>query len=409
MSTHLEEKELAELFRRDAAIPAAAQERLDHAYGQIRQECRDKQEKGNLMHIHNKHRTRVVVTVAAAAAVLAGTALAMGFHADFIQTAIGFHTDFIQTAFGNEVEGREEFTLEKGGGDEETYPAVERVPVDADTAEALIGDSIVDVGESIEANGYTVTVESAVMDENGIACVTYTLENPEGVDTFTIFEGNSVDYGDAENIENSRLVEPEFTITSDNYQNENDSFNHLDDRTVIDESRSTDTCATLVAYITPFGTVSSDDGMLMTLKGYVDGVYTTFGSIEIPASAKLPAAEFTDGAITASISPVGIKLTYQSISQVINETETKSAFVEGGADTPEATPDGVEDLPSGPDNVVIKYADGSEYVLESSDPYLYNIGVGSTKGLNIYMAFNRLVDVDSVTAVVVDGETLTVS
>lgn len=384
MSTHLEEKELAELFRRDAAIPAAAQERLDHTYGQIRQECQDKQEEGNLIHIHNKHRTRVVVAVAAAAAVLAGTALAIGFHADFIQTAFG-NADFIQTAFGNEVEGREVEPLTEEGESGETYsytfPASQRVPVDSDTADSLIGDSIVDVGESIEANGYTVTVESAVMDENGIACVTYTLENPDGLDILKIYEGNSVDYDDAENIGNSRLVKPEFTITSDNYQGRNDSFNYLDNSTFIDKSRSTDTCATLVVYITPFGTVSSDDGMLMTLKGYVSGVYTTFGSVEIPASAKVVATEFTDGTITASISPVGINV-------------SSSSFNPGDLMVSELR---------------IEYADGSEYVVRSDEENVLNVTSNSGDDQADYMAFNRLVDVGSIASVIVNGETLTVS
>ncbi len=55
------------------------------------------------------------------------------------------------------------------------------VQTDPANAERILGPFVGTVGQSVSANGYTLTVDEVVVDENGIGVATYTLSNPDGV------------------------------------------------------------------------------------------------------------------------------------------------------------------------------------------------------------------------------------
>ena len=364
MRTHLGKKELFELFQQDVEIPDSAQERLEHAYEEVRRSCRKKEDK--TMQIHKRHHVRPVITVAAVIAILTVSALAIGLT----------HTDFIKSVFGNDIVSREEETVTNPGGSSYTLPAGEREDVDAKSAENIIGSYIAEAGTTVEANGFTFTIESYVMDSNGVACLTYTLENPKGLDILHDAGGGCVSYYDKDYEEEGfRLVEPLFRTTSGSM---------LDSCTYIDSSKSTDIKATLVAYITPFGTVADADGIIITIAGYSEGdnknmAPPTLATITLPASTKVASSEFTGDDITACISPVGIMI-------------TSPTFRSGDCQIHE---------------LLIEYADGSEYIVKSEDPYILNSSVSSLNGQTVWDAFNRLVNVDNVTSIVINGSKLT--
>lgn len=60
-------------------------------------------------------------------------------------------------------------------------PRMERVAVDAETMQRLVGDYLSTVDAAVEADGYTISLKTFLIDENGSGFMTYTLSNPAGV------------------------------------------------------------------------------------------------------------------------------------------------------------------------------------------------------------------------------------
>ncbi len=95
------------------------------------------------------------------------------------------HADFYRNAFGNagrqSVSAHEEVLDDgKGGQLTVTYPEREYVPIDEEMAEALIGNNISSEPVEVQINDHTLTINSAVRDENAIV-MEFTLECETGV------------------------------------------------------------------------------------------------------------------------------------------------------------------------------------------------------------------------------------
>lgn len=68
-----------------------------------------------------------------------------------------------------------------------TNPAYDRVEADPTVVEEDVAPYVSPVGQSITWEGYTLTVDSLLYDNNtGCGILTYTLENPEGVTGYTV-------------------------------------------------------------------------------------------------------------------------------------------------------------------------------------------------------------------------------
>ena len=95
------------------------------------------------------------------------------------------HADFYRNAFGNagrqSVSAHEEVLDDgKGGQFTVTYPEREYVPIDEEMAEALIGSNISSEPVEVQINDHTLTINSAVRDENAIV-MEFTLACETGV------------------------------------------------------------------------------------------------------------------------------------------------------------------------------------------------------------------------------------
>lgn len=95
------------------------------------------------------------------------------------------HADFYRNAFGNagrqSVSAHEEVLDDgKGGQLTVTYPEREYVPIDEEMAEALIGSNISSEPVEVQINDHTLTINSAVRDENAIV-MEFTLACDTGV------------------------------------------------------------------------------------------------------------------------------------------------------------------------------------------------------------------------------------
>lgn len=99
--------------------------------------------------------------------------------------AVALNTDFISHVFGNETrenvtEHTETFDNGKGGTYDALYPAREYVEPDPDLAKKLIGSRMMNDPVTVQIGDYTLTVLSAVRDENAMV-MEMTLECPTGV------------------------------------------------------------------------------------------------------------------------------------------------------------------------------------------------------------------------------------
>ena len=282
--------------------------------------------------------------------------------------------DFINTAFGTGIGNVEGMTVDKPGGSSYELPAAEREDVDNETAQGIIGGYVESSNTTVSANGFTFTVLDYVMDENGLAVITYTLENPDGINGILHDAGVPGVYYDDEKAakpEDMRLTEPMFTTTSGKM---------LDSGTYIDRSLSSDTKATLVVYITPFNPIAAGEGIVMNITGYENREYNnSLATVNLPALDRLTAREFTGKDFSASVSPIGItvRTTLPSIDAKFHDWS-------------------------------IRYKDDSEYVLVSSAPYIMNTTADSLdmETNTSWSAFNRLVDIENIESVSIEGNVL---
>ena len=99
--------------------------------------------------------------------------------------AAAAHTDFFRNAFGDagrqSTASHEELVEDgKGGHTAVTYPEREYVQIDEEAAESLIGNQVAGEPIVIQINDHTLTINSAVRDENAIV-MEFTIDCDTGV------------------------------------------------------------------------------------------------------------------------------------------------------------------------------------------------------------------------------------
>lgn len=294
-----------------------------------------------------------IITFALAAALI----LALGITA----YAIGVHTGFFNSVFGTGLKGRDAFDVEIKDDSGSTvttehYPAIERVDVDEELAENLTGAYIASVGQSVELDGFTFTIQEALLDDNGIGALTVHVSNPNGhgLKQNGIYEnGNTPPFG--------------WTVYP-----QGDELHMMDMRDYILPDSFSDTDADFVLYITPFTPLPSDTGLTLNIMAYKDGVNPPDwpkAELTIPAQEKLPSRELTGDGVTAGISPVGLTLCYDipSAQEVID------------------------------DSMELVFSDGSIYTIKGDDLVNFTVASRSPDQRTLYYCFNRLCDTETVT------------
>lgn len=302
----------------------------------------------------------------AAAIMAAALALALGITA----FAVAYHGDFFNNVFGKGIDGQETHTVVLNDGSDgelplsEHFPTVERVEVDADKAEELVGSYVTSVAQSITLGNYTFTVEDVLLDENGIGALTVRVENPDG---HGLKQSGSPDgsppFGSAIRLES-------------------EDYGLLDSQNYLVTDSLTETEATYVYYVTPTEPLPKDEALALVLTFILydntepDAVFPE-ASITIPSTDKVATRSFTAEDAHADLSPVGMTLYYDIGTTQVTETIESS--------------------------IVIRYSDDSEYIVLGED--LINESL-SCKNLdeNIqWIAFNRLADVDNITEIQIAG------
>lgn len=348
----IDEKKLYEALGRDADIPPAVQSRLRRTCEQIRQ--LDRVERNTMSNKKARQWIKTLLIAAVIMSLLTVTAL-----------AVGVHTGFIESAFGTGVSSRDGY---------------ERVDVNPEQAEALIGGFIAQVGTTVELGDFTFTIDSAIMDENGLACIRYTVENPNGLEEKDLYYAERGEF-------------PPYSV---NYKTDRGQI--LSDETLEDETLRTETRRTFVSYITPFAPVAADEGLAMEVILWLDAeTKGPSAQVNLPAAARAEARQFSGGDLLASVSPIGITIQMADAGPILPQE---------GAQTDPASPVPTPDS-SSPyydlkmEELRIVYTDGSEYVV--FDGSSRNASKGSSHDKTLYILFNRLVDTGSIESLVLNG------
>lgn len=276
-------------------------------------------------------------------------------------------------------------TVEDGKGNYITVADMERIPGDPAATERLVGQYLSKLDATMTVAGNTYTMGTFLVDETGCGILTFSIENPDG------FEYGDMGYG--ETWVDSVRADLSFGSKAPEDPNGQDSgYLFADMKLYADESTSTDTCLQMVAYF-------------ITGKGYETGTSFYFTvrdanhqpySIAIQPRAYLPVKTLTaDNGQRLTISPLGMTVvdTQYSDSEMLI------------------------------DELIVHYQDGTDFAADSASRNLRNWVVGlissgrdtdealrnelgitdPPEGAYYSYAFNRLVDVDTVTSVSLEG------
>ena len=289
---------------------------------------------------------------------------------------------FYETVFGDRgLPDIDPIPMENDEGISYTIPGIEWAAADPDTAKALLGDYVVHIDETVAVGGYTITLDSFVMDEHGAGVLSWVIKNANGIPNYTEDERLALTFAYEEG-----LCEPDFTTTSGD---------HLIARHIRNQTLSTETELYLTTYLGHFhAAMESGENICLTLKeiASIDGtmVERNNTNVEFPSFEAVPAVFFTDGEHMVSLTPLSLCMI--------------DFYIPGTVDNWWGT------------DKSICFASGNEYILIQEDAWINNLALsfcrhdtanGGSNG--VVKGFNRLIDPAEVSAIRIEafeGDTL---
>lgn len=290
------------------------------------------------------------------------------------------HTDFFRNVFGNtgrqSTAAHEEMIEDgKGGQVAVIYPEREYVSIDEQAAETLIGDQVFSNPISVDIQDHTLTILSAVRDENAIA-MEFTLECDTGV--------TALNYDDLSNETKGAYLSDQATFIF-----EIEDTGH---KIYVDMEKSTDTSVHGYYYgLYAFGKALEDGAAPVLNISWADKPWRTLTEedhvyekkITIPAEHALKELSFlseTGGCL--KISPISCRI---DMSKGLGLTQEEAHD------------------PIHLNTITIRYLDDSEYKVYDRENSIDNTSYlcGSTDP-SILLAFNRLIDPANIESVVVN-------
>lgn len=300
-------------------------------------------------------------------------------------------------------------------------PTFDRVPVDESLAAEEAAPLVEAVGQTIRWQGYTLTIDANLYDAvTQCGLLTYTLENPEGLD-YSLQSTGEVWFPGGELIDFSQYgysyiiqdQSTDTTLTATYYYQIRDTEDtdleigfsqwtemsvqeyqqwFVDTKQQLKQAVSEEEAFEYVRQLTgqDFPLVEAEnsresiieqgyDAMAYERMGVLeeDGLESSPDKITIPATASGEMSSITlgDGAIT--MSPVAMCIDLAKIGNY------PRSFI---------------------DVAKIQFADGTEYVVKDGYTENFVFNVGSSDGTDSTFMFNRMIDVREVTAIVMDGD-----
>lgn len=269
--------------------------------------------------------------------------------------AVGFiryenPANMLQAFFGENVDSHEGIVeYDENGKLITNLPAWERLPLDESVAQELVAPYLFAVGEQAVYGDYTLTVEAGLYDPSVGAGLLYCrVEHPDGVSGYEVFPDGELWWpADA----------PVFTMTT------------AGSRTYLDTASTTDTQLWLCTYF-----ISDDSSLPVSIGDGQNRLDMATVTVALPEQSGPANVTLADGAIT--LSPIGIRIDGTALS------------------LPED---------NGIHQIVLRYADGSDYVLEDDEAFVSNRTYAlQDQGVFTY-TFNRIVDTTALVSVTIEG------
>lgn len=295
-------------------------------------------------------------------------------------------------------------------------PGFDRVPVDEAVAETEVAPIVSPVGQSISWNGYTLRVDANLYDQvTKCGVLTYTLENPEGISGYETEENGKVwftgfapvsfnQYGYNYVIED-QCTDTKFTAAyyyQLRYADNTDFVIEFTEGATVTKEEYEQLLADKKEEIRRM--VPEEEAIALKQQqlgdqwqwyldtytreeiiesGYTDMAYEQMEKIETcPDKIVIPETSLGE---MSSISLANGDITISPIAMYIDVTDWTD-YPEHEAEV-----------------CILRFADGTEYVVrdETHENYMFAVGNGERNDVN-YM-FNRIVDVNEITSVVLDG------
>ncbi len=301
-------------------------------------------------------------------------------------------TGFFQTAFGDK--GQQDlaaYEAESKLGYTQIMPARQWADVDLDEAQRLVGDYVEEIDKSVSFAGYTLTIGSCVVDENGLAVAGFELENPDGVPVSD--DGLAGAYGYLSFEATSDIAMIEAADPSGEHRAETVA---LVDR---DASTETRVVGSLYFDMGARSGMSVEDGVAWYLLPR-DGAAETGAcdKISFTPTKLLPvrALATEDGGVTASISALGLVLnTPDDAGRQLTMADAAT-----GEDLQVTAPEWVTQA------IRVTFSDASEYVVRDGETTNTAGGSLAEDFSSQSVIFNRLIDPADVASVTVNAPDL---
>ena len=306
--------------------------------------------------------------------------------------AAALHTDFFNRVFGGETRKNVEEHIEVidngKGGFESLFPRREYVTMDAETAERLIGEQVMSEPVTVRMNQHTLTVLSAVRDENALV-MEMTLEHPEGE--------NALVFSQLLNEEKGAYFADDAVI-----------FFRIDraaEMIWVDMEGSTDTCVHLYYYCVFFDDLPEGETPVLEasyadqpLCAVTDDSLIHVDETPVPVERAVRTMVFAaeDGERIA-LSPFSMKVTLTAA-----DNERGAAMASGSEQQMIVVPD-----PGSLSRIDIVFEDGNTYTVIDQDGNIDNTvymcgGLGAD-AMDTRIVLNRLVDPEKVARILING------
>lgn len=316
-------------------------------------------------------------------AVTALIAAALAVALSITAYAIGEHTGFFEQVFGDTgVQSRDAYEViaddTKPDSGMVTVPAYERVSVDPEAAEELIGEQVQDVDQSFTLDGVTFTAESMVIDENGVGALTYTVSNPDGFPDMSGAYGETFPALMEMDEEEGYYGDGGVPLVSA-WRDGEEHF--IAPHTYLDSAASTDTQIRLTAYFWIYWGVEPGDELRLTMRKFT---YNYDEPLEIIGDDGQP--EGTEPSIDE---------TEEHLTFTVDDLVPAVTFTAEDGHTASVSPLGVvlDDLYDALQGLRLDYADGTEYVVRGDD--VDNTQFGTLIGPDAYGVYGEETELDT--------------
>jgi len=257
-------------------------------------------------------------------------------------------------------------------------PAFQREELNEQAAEEYVAPHIFGVGQSVSFAGNTLTVDAVSYDANTQCGSVYVhLENPDGLPEYKLQPNGQLTWNGQELIR-SKVADITFFL---------------------DEAQSSETCLALAGYfyVSDYYTVTQQDADPILYMGDLDGDASQVVTIDLAEVTSMEHITLGGGGV--QLSPIGLVIHGDKLDLMNELRETQA------------------------DYVCIRYADGSEYLVEddtgdvpvinyaraamersSFNDYGYDFaGDYETDRNCVTYLLNRVIPLDEVTEVIIDG------